>query len=65
MICHYATNDEVFAYFQSGQADLKTMNGRVADREKASQANLAITFTLVEEQERFVRKSKLEILSKT
>jgi hypothetical protein len=55
-IGHYATNDEVFAYFQSGQADLKTMNGRVADREKASQANLAITFTLVEEQERFEKE---------
>lgn len=52
----YATNDEVFEYFQSGKADLQTMNGRVADKGKVSQANKNITLELVEEQERFEKE---------
>lgn len=53
---HYATNQEVFDYFQSGKADLQTMNGRVADKGKVSQANKNITLELVEEQERFEKE---------
>lgn len=52
----YATNEEVLDYFQSGKADLQTMNGRVADKGKMSQANKNITLELVEEQERFEKE---------
>ena len=52
----YATNEEVLDYFQKGLADLQTMNGRVADRGKVSQANKNITLELVEEQERFEKE---------
>lgn len=47
------SNSEILEYFHSGQADLKTMNGRIADRDKPSQANRNITIELIEEQERF------------
>lgn len=46
-------NEEVYEYFQSGKADLKTMNGRVGSSDKASQANLSITLELIVEQEEF------------
>lgn len=49
----YADNATVLEYFHSGKADLTTMNGRVKDKDKPSQANLNITAELVEEQERF------------
>lgn len=49
----YADNEAVLEYFHSGKADLKTMNGRVANRDKPSQANRNITLDIVEEQERF------------
>lgn len=49
----YATNEQVYDYFQSGEADLATMNGRVSNKGKPSQANLNITLELIEEQERF------------
>lgn len=52
----YATNDEVLAYFKSGQADLKTLQGRVRDHDKPSRANQAITLELVAEQERFEKE---------
>lgn len=48
-----ATNEEVLDYFQSGKADLKTMNGRVGSSEQASQANRSITLDLIIEQEEF------------
>lgn len=49
----YATNEEVFDYFQSGLADMRSMNGRVANKGKPSKANLDISVELIEEQERF------------
>lgn len=52
----YATNDEVYDYFQSGQADMRSMNGRVANKGKPSQANLDISLELIEEQERFEKE---------
>ena len=47
------TNDEIYEYFQSGQADLKTMNGRIENSAKPSQANKNITMELIVEQEEF------------
>lgn len=47
------TNEEIYEYFQSGKADLKTMNGRVGSSDKPSQANLSITMELIGEQEEF------------
>lgn len=49
----YAENQEVLEYFHSGQADIKTMNGRVSDSGKPSQVNLNMTLESVEEQENF------------
>lgn len=48
-----ATDEEVHEYFISGKADLKTMNGRVSNAGKPSQANKAITLELVVEQKEF------------
>lgn len=48
-------NDEVLDYFHSGRADVKTMNGRVANAGKPSRANRMITLDEVVEQENFVR----------
>lgn len=50
---HYADNDEVLAYFQSGQADMRSMNGRVSNAGKPSLANLNMTMESIEEQEHF------------
>lgn len=47
------TNEEIFEHFQSGKADLKTMNGRVGSSAKPSMANKNITLELIEEQEAF------------
>lgn len=53
----YATNDEVLAAFHSGEADVKTMNGRKkkADSSEPSNPNRKMTMELVEEQEYFER----------
>lgn len=48
-----ASDQEIFEYFQSGRADLVTLNGRLRDRGKRSQANLQITLELIEEQREF------------
>jgi hypothetical protein len=52
-IGHYADNDEVLAFFQSGGADMRSMNGRVSDSGKPSVANLSMTLESIEEQEHF------------
>jgi hypothetical protein len=52
----YATNEDVYAHFQSGGADYANMNGRVANRNKPSQANLNISIELIQEQEQFEKK---------
>lgn len=52
----YATNEEVLEYFASGKADMKTMNGRVADKDKPSMANKNIDLAIIEEQERFEKE---------
>ena len=49
----YATNEEVLEEFSTGKADMKTYNGRVADRDKPSMANRNINMEIIEEQERF------------
>ena len=49
----YATNEEVLAYFHSGKADLKTMNGRLEKSNKPYAVNRNMTLELVEEQENF------------
>lgn len=54
----YATNDEVFEYFQSGKADIKTMQGPVNRKENPDgsgkfKSNQDITLELIEEQENF------------
>lgn len=51
----YATNEEVLEFFQSGQADIKTMNGRLKNKDRPSTANRSITLGVIEEQERFER----------
>lgn len=48
-------NEEVLEYFHSGRADVRTMNGRVANAGKPSRANRMITLAEVEEQEDFVQ----------
>jgi DNA-directed RNA polymerase specialized sigma subunit len=52
-IGYYASNEEVLAFFKSGKADLKTMNGRLKDAGKPSASNQNITLELIEEQEHF------------
>lgn len=52
---HYATNEEVLAYFKSGGADLKTMTGRKSNSSQPSKSNQRMTLELVEEQEHFER----------
>lgn len=47
------SNLEILEYFHSGQADLKTFNGRLGSSEKRSEANKSITFELIKEQEEF------------
>lgn len=51
----YATNEEVLAAFHSGEADMKTMNGRKnkAGSNAPSNPNRKMTLELVEEQEYF------------
>lgn len=49
------TNEEIFEYFQSGQADLKTFNGRVG-KKSVSQANQNVTMQIIVEQEDFEKK---------
>lgn len=49
----YATNEEVLQYFLSGQADLKTMNGRVEKDDKPYAVNQNMTLDIIEEQENF------------
>lgn len=49
---HYATNEEVYEFFQSGGADIKTMNGRVK-KSSQSKSNLKISLSLIQEQEEF------------
>lgn len=48
----YATNEEVLQEFQSGGADMKTMNGRKSNK-GPSKANQRMTLELIEEQEHF------------
>lgn len=47
------TNEEILEFFHSGNADLITMNGKLSDRGKISQANQAINMELVIEQDDF------------
>lgn len=54
------SNEEIFEYFQSGQADIKTMTGRVGSSAHASKANQQITLALIKEQELF-EKNMLSI----
>lgn len=49
----YATNEEVLEYFHSGQADIKNMNGKVANQNEPSKANREIKLSLIEEQEHY------------
>lgn len=49
----YATNEEVLEFFISGQADLKTMNGRLEKDNKPYAVNQNMTLNIIEEQENF------------
>ena len=49
------TNQEIFDYFQSGRADLKTMNGPLGSSTRSSGANREITLEFIAEQETFER----------
>lgn len=49
----YATNEEVLEYFVSGQADLKTMNGKLEKNDKPYAVNKNMTIGIIEEQENF------------
>lgn len=49
------TNEEVLDYFHSGRADMRNMNGRVANAGKPSRANQMITLAEVTEQDEFVK----------
>ena len=49
----YAENDEVLAFFHSGQADIKNMSGRLDKPDKLYASNQNMTLELVEEQEHF------------
>lgn len=49
------SNEEIYDYFQSGKADIKTMNGRVS-KAKSGQANKNITLELIIEQQEFEKK---------
>ena len=52
-IGRYATNEEVLEYFVTGQADLKTMNGRLEKDDKPYAVNKNMTIDIIEEQENF------------
>lgn len=56
------TNEEILDYFHSGRADVRTMNGRVANAGKPSRANRMITLDEVQEQEDFLRLSSSVML---
>lgn len=50
------SNEEIFEYFQSGQADLKNFYGKLGSSNQASKANKNITLDLIREQEEFEQK---------
>lgn len=50
---HYANNEEVLEFFISGQADLKTMNGKLEKDDKPYAVNQNMTIGIIEEQEHF------------
>lgn len=49
------SNKEVYNFFQSGEADIKTLNGPLK-KPKISKANRNITMEMIEEQEEFSQK---------
>lgn len=49
----YATNEEVYDFFQSGKADRKNMNGRVKKRPGPYASNQKISLEIIMEQEEF------------
>lgn len=49
----YATNEEVLSFFLSGQADIKTMSGRLDKSDKPYAVNQNMTIDIIEEQENF------------
>lgn len=57
-----AKNEELYDFFQSGRADMKSKKGRLANSGKPSKANRAITLELIEEQEEIERRIKVELL---
>lgn len=62
----YADNFKVYNYFQSGQADVKTLNGKVNKKNEPYQSNKNITLELIEEQEKYeLNLSSIELLEDT